>query len=137
MSTVIEHDGTVYACCGPSHFSANHSPLRLGNAEEEPLETILDRAVNDPILEVISLLGPYGLYILLQQSELKHLYIARKSYNSICDLCLDLTNLPEVVSTIRDQLLKDRSAQVLITAARLSMQRKLKPSYRDSSPTAI
>jgi hypothetical protein len=126
LSIVIEHDSQVYACCGPSKFGELHSPLILGNAEEEPLESILNRAISDPILEVISLLGPYGLYLLLQQSENKDLYTPRKGYTSICDLCLDLTNSPQIISAIREQL-KEHQAQVLIEAARIWMEKRLWP----------
>jgi len=126
LSMVIEPDGKVCACCGPSAFSEPHSPLVLGNAEEEPLEIILERAINDPILEVISLLGPYGLYLLLQQSEAKNLYKPRNNYTGICDLCLDLTNSPEIISAIRERL-KEHEAQVLLEAARMWMGKKLWP----------
>jgi MoaA/NifB/PqqE/SkfB family radical SAM enzyme len=110
----IHYDGKVYACCGPSFFSLPHSPLVLGNSKEEPLGVIFERAVNDPILEIISLLGPYGLYLLLEDSEFKSIdAIREKNYTSICDLCLDLTNSTHIISAIRAQL-KEPRAQELI-----------------------
>jgi hypothetical protein len=126
LSIVVEYDGQVYACCGPSKFSQPHSPLVLGNAEHESLDIILDRAINDPILDVISLLGPYGLYLLLKQSEGQGIYTPRKNYTSICDLCLDLTDSPQIISAIREQI-KEHDAQVLIESARMWMKEKLWP----------
>jgi hypothetical protein len=127
FSLVIDVDGQVYACCGPSFFSSPHSPLVLGNAEQEPLEAILGRAKDDPLLEVISLVGPYGLYQLLQDSASRHLYKPRRTYTSICDLCLDLTNSPEIVAALIEQL-KQHRGRVFVTAARLAAAARREPS---------
>ena len=118
LSPLIDYDGKVYACCGPSFYSGPHSPLMLGNAEHEPLGQILDRAARDPILETIALLGPYGLYLLLKESESSDLYTERATYTSICDLCLDLTNSSGIVSVLRARL-ADRDTTALATAAKL------------------
>jgi hypothetical protein len=120
LSAAIDCDGTVYACGGPSCYSARPSPLVLGNAGEEPLDTILDRAVRDPLLEVIALLGPYGLHLLLQGTGVADLYRERASYSGICDLCLDLTDSPAIVTAIRNRL-DDERARALLTAARLRL----------------
>lgn len=130
MSTVIAHDGKVYACCGPAYFSAPHSPLVLGNAEEEPLEEILERATHDSLLEVIALLGPYGLYLLLKQSHAAALYNLRDSYTSICELCMDLTDTPEIVTALREEMGR-RDTQVLLAAARMWTEHRLKPDLRE------
>lgn len=116
---LVDFDGGVYACCGPALSSASLSPLILGNAEKEPLGAILERAKDDPILEMISLLGPHGLYKLLRESEFSHLYQPRRTYTSICDLCLDLTNSPRIVTALREQL-KEPRGQVLLVAARMA-----------------
>jgi hypothetical protein len=119
LKAQIDYDGTVYACCGPSMYSAKTSPLVLGNAEAEPLEDILERAIQDPILEVISLLGPYGLYHFLQGHPAgRELFRPRLKYAGICDLCLDITNSPDLVATIRERL-RDYDAQALVAAARM------------------
>jgi hypothetical protein len=140
LLAVIDFSGKVYACCGPSYFSSSDSPLVLGDACQEPLEDILERAINDPILEVISLLGPYGLYLLLEQTEFKGLYEPRGTYTTICDLCLDLTNSPDMVSAIRKKL-TDSQSQALLSAARMwkdsrsqlnGMQHRESGDYADS-----
>lgn len=119
LKAQIDCDGTVYACCGPSLYSTKPSPLILGNAEAEPLEDILERAIHDPILEIISLVGPFGLYHLLQGHPAgRELYRARMKYTGVCELCLDITNLPDLVATIRERL-RDYDAQALVAAARM------------------
>jgi hypothetical protein len=85
----------------------------------EPLEAILDRAARDPILEVISLLGPYGLYQLLQKHpDGPGPFRTRPLYRGICDLCLDITDLPELVERARAGL-GDPGFQRSLAAARL------------------
>jgi hypothetical protein len=124
LKPLIDCDGTVYACCGPSLYSHRSSPLILGHAEREPLDQILRRAQEDPILEVIALVGPYGLYRLLQEAGLVGTsgYQPRQRYSSICDLCLDITNRPELVQAVRQQL-TDRSGRALVAAARMWHER--------------
>ena len=120
LKPLIDCDGTVYACCGPSLYSRPSSPLILGHADKEPLDQILRRAQEDEILEVIALVGPYGLYTLLQEAGLaeKSGYQPRERYSSICDLCLDITNRPDFVEAVRRRL-TDRDARALVAAARM------------------
>lgn len=122
LKPAIEPDGMVYACCGPAHFSHSSSPLVLGNTEDEPLEDILLRAVNDPLLEVIYLLGPYGLYHLLKNHPTgRKRFKTRSRYTGICDLCLDINNSPELVMAVRERL-QDPDAKALVVAAKMRME---------------
>lgn len=135
-SPVIEPDGTVYACCGPGHFSSSTSPLRLGNAEEEPLEDILARGCADPILEAISLIGPYGLYTLLQGgTEAARRFQPRRTYTGICELCLDLNNSPPLVAALRRRL-EENDAQMMLAAARMWAKRTPRRSVGQVPPPA-
>lgn len=123
LSPVIEPDGWVYACCGPSLGSRKSSPLVLGNAEAEPLGDILERAARDPILEVISLLGPYGLSLLLKDHPAgSNLSKARDRYSGICDLCLDITDSPDSVAAIRERI-GEPDFQALLAAKRGVIER--------------
>lgn len=124
LRPVIEPDGMVYACCGPGHFSRRPSPLVLGNAEEEPLEQILARGANDPVLEAISLIGPHGLYRLLETAEAgKSGLDVRSRYTGICELCLDINGNPAAVGELRKRL-EDTDAQILLAAARMWAERR-------------
>jgi organic radical activating enzyme len=118
-SPVVEPDGNVYACCGPSHFATETSPLLLGNAKTEPLADILERGLKDPILEIINNIGPIGLYQLLKDHPAgrKH-FKPRSAYSHACELCLDITNNPKLISAIRERL-NDRDAQRLVAISRL------------------
>lgn len=119
FSPVVEPDGNVYICCGPARFCRAPSPLLLGNAREEPLDKILARGLEDPLLEIIYNLGPYGLYHLLKSHSAEiATFRPRPAYTGICELCLDITNEPRLVSALRE-ILRDRGATRLLLASRL------------------
>jgi MoaA/NifB/PqqE/SkfB family radical SAM enzyme len=127
LTPVIEPDGHVYACCGPSRGSDRSSPLVLGNVFDEPLESILARAQEDPILEAIERIGPYGLFQLVKDSPgLRDILPKRAAYTGICELCLDLCNIPEVVQRLRERL-SDRDAKALVAAARMLQTHAAQP----------
>jgi hypothetical protein len=128
LTPVIEPDGTVYACCGPSHYSAKSSILRLGNTNEEPLENILSRASRDPIFEIILNTGPFGLYQLLKDLS-PDLVKTRQAYTGICELCMDITNDPELVNALRERLSTNEMLRFLV-ASRMWMEKKLMPELR-------
>ncbi len=115
LKAIVEEDGEVYACCGPAHFAPARSPLRLGNANREPLEAILRRSVEDPVLETIARIGPYGLHLLDEAGK-----AARdgRSYRSICDLCLEITGSPETMAEVRRNV-GGTDARKRLAAARL------------------
>ena len=110
----IEPNGMVYACCGPSRLSAPGSHLILGNSREEPLADILSRSVRDPILAAINSRGPHFLQYLTEGVDCGvKMPPVRSSYTSICELCMDMTNSPAVVSALRDRL-QDVDALILL-----------------------
>jgi hypothetical protein len=135
LRAVIEPDGMVYACCGPGHFTRRPSPLAVGNAEEEPLDDILARGANDPILEAISLIGPLGLYRFLQAHPNGRATVApRQRYTGICELCLDINSSPAAVAALRARL-EDMDAQILLAAARMWAERQQCPTADVPSPS--
>jgi hypothetical protein len=119
LSPVIEPDGMVYACCGPGRYALKPSPLILGNANEESLDAIFERAVKNPLLEALSLIGPYGMIQLLKDHPAtKQHFFQRPRYTGICELCLDITDTPELVAALQTRL-EDADARMLMAAARL------------------
>ena len=46
------------------------------------------------------------------------MYRARPQYTGMCELCLDITNVPELVARVRERLC-DHDAQALVAAARM------------------
>jgi hypothetical protein len=114
---VIEPDGYVYACCGPSRSSKRTSPLVLGNTFEEDLDSILHRATNDPLLEAILNIGPTGLYHLMKnEPDMQDLLPTRKRYTGVCELCLDMNNTPEIVQRLRERMDSDDIRKLLVAA---------------------
>jgi len=123
MQPVIEPNGQVYACCGPSRNSKNaSSPLILGNTNNESLESIFHRAVRDPLLEAIATVGPHSLFNLVKNDpSLSDILPVRSRYTGICELCLDMNDLPAVVERLRERLSETGVSKVL-TATRLYHQ---------------
>ncbi|WP_263382643.1 radical SAM protein [Granulicella arctica] len=123
---VVEPDGKVYACCGPSRSSRSEtSPLILGDTAHESLDSIFERATNDPILEAIATIGPHALFNLIKDDpELVGVLPIRERYTGICELCLDMNDVPAVVNKLRARVSESQVSR-LITALRL---------YHQSSP---
>ncbi|MBX6359739.1 radical SAM protein [Pseudacidobacterium ailaaui] len=118
-SPAIEPDGNVYACCGPGRFSLPSSPLILGNTNREDLDTIFARATADPIFEALALVGPYGLHEILKDTPaMKDHFHPRRQYSSICDLCIDICDTPELVATLHERM-NEADSKALLVAARL------------------
>lgn len=127
-SPVIEPDGSVYACCGPAKYGGRPSPLLLGDATKEPLDDILARGLKDPILETIHNLGPYGLFQLLKDHPVgRERFKARSTYTGICELCLDITSDPELVSALRERLLEKDVQRLVVASGLWRMKNKNAP----------
>ncbi|NYF78406.1 MoaA/NifB/PqqE/SkfB family radical SAM enzyme [Granulicella arctica] len=136
LQAVIEPDGNVYACCGPARFAKKpSSPLVLGNTADEDLDSILHRAVRDPLVEAISSIGPYGLFQLIKdEPSLRGLLPVRDRYTGICELCLDMNDVPAVVQRIRERL-DDDGVRMAIAAAHLYSQTS--PELRALTPSPM
>jgi len=116
LAPVVEYDGRVFACCGPSHYANHHSPLVLGDARRKSLREILLKAKEDPILEIIALLGPYGLFRILKDKFPLINIPERSRYSSICDLCLDILNEQQLVEKLRGYFMEKDGKSFLVAA---------------------
>lgn len=117
-SPIVEPDGKVYACSGPSPYCQKPSPLFLGDASSERLADILARGLSDPILEIIYNLGPYGLYHVLMNHPMgRELFKKRSNYAGICDLCLDINGDPELVRILRETFDGKDAKRLLLASA--------------------
>ncbi|QDQ41889.1 radical SAM/SPASM domain-containing protein [Methylacidiphilum kamchatkense] len=125
LSPVVEYDGRVFACCGPSHYASHYSPLVLGDARKTSLREILSKAKEDPILEIIALLGPYGLFRILKDRFPLINVPERARYSSICDLCMDILNEPQLVEKLREYFV-GKDGKSFLVASR--MMEKIQPS---------
>ncbi len=124
-SAALTDDGRVTACNGPAYFSPADSPLVLGSAGDEPIGDLLQRHATDPILDHIRAEGPSGLRDLLQDTQMGNRFAFRDSYSGMCELCLHMTESPEVVTELRRQLdnreairAEDLARQQLVTVMR-------------------
>ena len=94
---VIFPDGRMIACIGPLITLKTDHALLLGNACDEPLEQIFERAELNPVLHALRVWGPKKLVELARaaglQSELPQTYAAE----NICDACYQLFSSPRLV----------------------------------------
>ncbi len=94
---VIFPDGRMIACIGPLITLKSDHPLVLGNAYDEPLEQIFERAEVNPVLHALRVWGPKKLVELARaggiQSDLPQTYAAE----NICDACYQLFSSPRLV----------------------------------------
>ncbi|TFE66985.1 radical SAM protein [Methylacidiphilum caldifontis] len=126
LAPVVEYDGRVFACCGPSHYAPEHSPLFLGDARKKPLNEILKEGREDPILEMIALAGPFGLYKILKDHFPGVLVPERERYSSICDSCIDILRDQRLVEKLRTYFSCSEGKSLLLA---LRMMRK----YQDKN----
>ena len=119
----LTDDGRMIACNGPAYFSADASSLVIGSTREEPMETLLRRHRQDPILEAIRARGPAWLLGELRQMEGFEGW-ARPRYGGMCDLCLHLNSDEKATAALRAHLAQPRliaqmaAARQVIAAAR-------------------
>lgn len=129
--TVLENRAVV-ACCN-TPMAQDCSPLILGNADEEPLRAILDRAAQDPLLRAIRILGPAFLLDILG-TEGRQILRQRYRQGDICTLCTDIMRSAELVSLLRQRLPAHAIARVLDAAFDLQCG---KPSRESGGSVAI
>jgi Zn-finger protein len=107
-NAVITPNGSVFACCGFGGATAD-GPSSItfgGNANEEPLNGIIDQLSRNLLLNLIVHYGPYYLLTLVAQEY--PLVRFRKKYVSNCDVC------EEISSNIQ---LRQALAEILMTMA--------------------
>ncbi|MEG2110393.1 MAG: radical SAM protein [Clostridium sp.] len=82
MQPCINYKGDVFSCCGPHLVKENKSPFYFGNINEEKLENIVSKIMEDKRLISIKNKGPYD-YIIDKKSN----PINGMSVSSLCDIC--------------------------------------------------
>ncbi len=96
-SPVIFPDGRVLACFGPIVGVASNHPLMLGNLNQDPLATILDRAEENAVLHAIRLWGPQELIQRMRDAGLESHIPDRYVSKSVCCACFDVLTEPTLV----------------------------------------
>ena len=92
--------------------------MYLGNALEEPLSEIFDRAESNVVLHTIRTFGPQRLVSLLREHGHESLLPDRYICDCACDICYKLMSDPMTVSTL-GEIAQDRELQKLVAYARL------------------
>lgn len=99
-------DGRVYACCGPAQHFPKGSPLYLGDQRRESVAGILERAAVDPILAILMLAGPGGVYRAAAPSDRRQVQLPRP-YSHRCEACYHVLSVPGLVPDLRECILSD------------------------------
>jgi len=85
---IVQPDGSVYACCGPTFDGQN--PLLLGNLGRRSLPEVLDASETNVILHFLRLWGPFRLWKLLCSEYSDSLKSLKLDTTSMCSLCSGL-----------------------------------------------
>ena len=117
-SPVIFPNGDVVACIGPPLTLPHQQPMHLGNALEEPLSEIFDRAESNVVLHTIRTFGPQRLVSLLREHGYESLLPDRYICDCACDICYKLMSDPRTVRAL-GEIAQDGELQRLVAYARL------------------
>jgi hypothetical protein len=117
-SPVIFPNGNVVACIGPLLTLPPPHPMLLGNALEEPLSAIFDRAESNPVLHAIRVWGPQKLISLLAEHGYASLVPHRFISGCACDACYKLLSDRRAVAAL-EEIFHDEELMQLLAHARL------------------
>jgi hypothetical protein len=100
----ITDDGRMTACNGPAYFLGAESPLVIGSTRESPMQELIEKHTDDPILETIRRAGPARLLRELDDAGVRREIGVRAHHSGLCDLCIDINSNPAAVSFLRARL---------------------------------
>ena len=121
----LTDDGRVTACNGPSYFLPPDNPLAIGSTRETPMDELLARHRNDPILETIRTKGPAGLREALRKLPGFQSFPFRESYAGMCELCHHITSDTAAVAGLREVLASPASAAERLARRRIIEEERL------------
>lgn len=122
----VTDDGRMTACNGPAYFLSDDSPLVIGSIHDSSLKSLIEKHMDDPILETIRRAGPERLLRELEDAGVARELGIRKQHSGLCDLCIDINSNPAAVAVLRERLAAPRYQAEL--AARRMM---IKTAQRD------
>jgi hypothetical protein len=92
-SSAVSARNHLVACCG---FELHGNPvLDFGDLEQNAVQTLIDKADDDLITNMIGLLGPPKIMQLLKEICPDEVSFPRKIYHSYCETCQDLVGLEQ------------------------------------------
>jgi hypothetical protein len=106
MRLQLYPDGRVYACCGPAQHFPEGSPLYLGNQRQHSVSTLLNRAAVDPILALLMLAGPRGIYRAAAPRYRRQVQLPQP-YSHRCEACYHVLSVPGLVADLRHSIVSD------------------------------
>jgi MoaA/NifB/PqqE/SkfB family radical SAM enzyme len=120
----VRLDGGVVICCGSG---AEAGGMVIGNAFEEPLKDIIERAHFSPLMNSLALYGgPQYLIEVLKQNGVADKI--NKKYTSACEACYQIFSCAETMDALSSALEPERFG---IYAERLAWQARLVQHLRN------
>jgi hypothetical protein len=100
--------GHLVACCGIE--AEDNEVLDFGDAQREPIASLVEQTDEDPIVAAIAELGP--LHLMRRALQIDPTLTFRSNYAAICEICEDIVTNPSVVQALRgdSSLLPDVNA---------------------------
>jgi hypothetical protein len=108
---VVFPDGRVSACIGPVIDLRARHPLLLGNLREESLESILDAAEMNAVLQIVRVWGPGKLYEMIEERGFGSRLPRQFVKGSICNLCYSIMSDDGLREALADLRRDSRLAQ--------------------------
>lgn len=76
----VSPEGALFPCCSPG---SNYETFQIGNLHETPLADLIQRLLDDPLANFITLYGPAELMRLLARRDPSF----NREYSDICNMC--------------------------------------------------
>lgn len=109
ITSVIGHDGSMFACCSINKDEYKIPPLYVGNVSDSSVQNMYDKFRNDPLLLALRVLGPAYLAGIVFEAGLgEHIKDARYLENDMCSLCLDLFSSSSIYEFLSTEMRKEK-----------------------------
>jgi MoaA/NifB/PqqE/SkfB family radical SAM enzyme len=108
----VDIAGDVYPCCSPGGFT---TPLKLGNAKNASLRSILDNSASSKLLAILESVGPSFFLPFLRAAAVEPMLPER--FSDQCHLCHEMLSSDKCAQTIRSATEKLFSELAAINSA--------------------
>lgn len=96
-SAALSPQGHLVACCGVE--AEGNDILDFGKVETGLVQSLVDKADRDIVMNAIALLGPYYVQQFVRNRRPDIAF--RPRYATVCEICEDIVTRPEVLDAVR------------------------------------
>lgn len=125
ITSVIGHDGSMFACCSINKDEYKIPPFYVGNVADSSVKDMYEKFRNDPLLLALRVFGPkYLANIVIKAGLGKHLIGAKYLKDDLCSLCLDLFSSPQIYEFLFKEISKEKWLKKMEVMERLIYQER-------------